>query len=110
MSFVHRGQQHRYLITYDDQLDEFTPGSWKAWRRVALTDGGDMEGEEVQVEVSSAEVQSVMCAKWLDSPFACKSLDALHKASQLGPARDREVPIEREEGDRAEAKGCTTRA
>ena len=91
MSFVFRQQQHRYLITYDEQLGEFSAGSWTAWRRLGPADDDEVEGEGVVVEVSSLELQSAMCAKWVDSPFACKSFDALHKLSQLGPVRDREA-------------------
>ena len=91
MSFVHRQQQHRYLITYDDKMEEFSPGSWTAWRRIDGEAGGDVEGAGSVVETASAELVSAMCAKWQASPFTCKSLDALHKQSQLGPARDREV-------------------
>jgi hypothetical protein len=40
-SFFHRKQQHRYLITFDAQLEDFSVGSWTAWRRTPA-DGTDM--------------------------------------------------------------------
>jgi hypothetical protein len=41
MSFFHRKQQNRYLITFDAQLEEFTVGPWTAWRRIPA-DGIDV--------------------------------------------------------------------
>ena len=40
-SFFHRKQQHRYLITFDAQLEDFSVGSWTAWRRTPAN-GTDM--------------------------------------------------------------------
>ena len=34
MSLSHRKQQHRYIISYDEQLEQFAVGSWTAWRRI----------------------------------------------------------------------------
>lgn len=36
MVFDHRGQQRRYLITYDSKLDKFSLNAWTSWKRTTV--------------------------------------------------------------------------
>ena len=91
MSFFHRKQQYRYLITFDETLEEFSIGSWTAWRRLPA-DGVDpttFQREESEVKVCSDETKTCMLALWQASPLTSTSLDTLHKETSLGPACER---------------------
>ena len=78
MNFEHRKQQHRYIITYDKQLEQFSVGSWTVWRRIPVNGEEGAEGAEVQT--AGAETVSAMDKKWRASPLKCTSLDQLHSA------------------------------
>ena len=84
MSFFHRRQQYRYLITFDDTREEFSISSWTAWRRVPAA-GVDLS----DVKVCDDATEASMCALYTSAPLTSTSLDTLHKDSTLGPARDR---------------------
>ena len=94
MHFGHRKQLHRYLITYDESLEQFGVAAWTAWRRT-LADPApsgvrfDIDAREAQVEVAPNEAVAKMLAKWQESPLTSSGLDALHKQTQLGPVRNR---------------------
>ena len=82
MNFSHRTQQHRYIITYDMQLEQFSVGSWTGWRRIQVNgeDQSDLDAEGAEVQMAASETVSTMDAQWLGSPVACTSLDQLHTA------------------------------
>ena len=87
MSLSHRKQQHRYIISYDEQLEQFSVGSWTAWRRIP-TEGQasehqqwDPDAKGALVQTALATVISYMCAKWQASQLTFSSLDALHSAA-----------------------------
>ena len=49
MYFSHRGQQHRYVITYDEASEEFGVGAWTAWRRFAAAGVADPAAFDLDV-------------------------------------------------------------
>ena len=84
MNFYHRKQQHRYLITYDEQVETpFSVGSWTGWRRVPVNDGAgefDPDAEGALVQTAASKMVSEMDARWQASPLTAASLDILHSA------------------------------
>ena len=105
MIFNHRKQQHRYVITYDEQLEQFSMGSWTAWRRVPAEgqESGEFEpdAEGAQVQTAAAEAVSDMYTKWQASPLTFSSLDTLHSRWAHSNSRCGR------NGDSHSAAGCT---
>ncbi|KAL1504643.1 hypothetical protein AB1Y20_008425 [Prymnesium parvum] len=102
MVFENRGQQRRFLITYNSSLDRFCINSWVCWRRVLTAEAQVQADIDEDENVSKADEDCIkkMQASWLKSPLRqTTTLDQLQKLN-LGPA----VQVERHQVQQREAE------
>ena len=85
-------QHHRYLITFDKDLQEFSCLAWTSWRRLPAVSGDDsFDPDTSAVQEASQETIATMAKAWeTDTHIHVGSSHQLKRLLQLGPAQMRE--------------------
>ncbi|KAL1498664.1 hypothetical protein AB1Y20_013977 [Prymnesium parvum] len=110
MCFQFRGQQRRYVITYNELLRVFSIGAWSSWHLTYMKATDVEEDEDMVPSMASLEVIQQMLSDWATSSIRSSSADQLRKLSELGPASLHGAREEkRRAADRARKEAAGTR-